>query len=1838
MVNYGYKNDILDKFFAKMQESGIILLFIQEVPNDLIIPGFKRIAICNDARIVADVYERVGIYLLSGYTAAITDIKCIKQEPAQNNMGMVTRYANVCTINNIKFANIHLEGGRFCDEKLLGNFDLIMNHKINLLLKVLKEQPDVIMGDFNSVYSNDIQKYSEYIHEQYYDFESRKGTKLTNEEKRQIHMFNYGPYAILKKAGYTYVEPSNWKDCVTTVRGGTIVDTIWTKTTLVNESFIVNINTGDHMPIYFEITDKQIVTPQPESLTINEMVESHYAEIQSIGQPLLKIYDFNEAIKQLGRHEFNKASIKESGRHEFNKASIKESGRHEFNKASIKESGRHEFNKASIKESGRHEFNKAGIKESGRHEFNKASIQRQPILNETTEWRRNKNTQLKKDNDKLYVIPQKRDILRPNIIPQEHAMLRVQTAGDALATRDAKITKIQKEVIRLLSKYSYLKNDNVLFTSDYHNLNMILQNNTIIKNYERLIEDVERAEKYNPENKKIMVIEDTKYDDNSRDIETYIDENTNTQFFYDPDSKIEIKLHDSNASNEGSDKRYMTNFIVTTLLSYKPYGYSIRSNESKTRSYNTIKGMNASLLRYPINQDQYTGETDLNISKSIVRLRNYQLVVLNEIRKFIIEIYNKTLTVDIGIASIKQMHAEVTELFNKAVEMDYNTKYYYKLFNIYINRLVKQIVIEINALHDKTFDKHYDAENMKWYLYTLNDTNGYYINAHKFNKCGKECLKHITDYNTINDKINLFINYYIYYRGEFLDLYPNAYELFGVARKEDFMHKTQLIKLLCRCEIIAGIEYLLDDDIMTINKDTGELHINFDAEPIVSKESRYKNDIKNNKLCSNLPTQDKRTTVIALNDYYEQFIDTCMKNYSAAEYMFRNDLEESKFLLFLWSPFINKLVLQKAIEKYDEEKENIMFIEGIHPSKLKSTLLTLEHIVILFSDYTYRGIMTIHTNEKNNIKLFLFSSKKNNKNILIDEFGTTVRMGDVIEFIITDSELSIFHYEKFHMCGLNNEEQKYNMLSKKPCPANTQSKPILMPLLKVGGSNSAIKFKLIEDKTGDKIIMVDKIGTKYYDMCVKTNKKTYTYDQTIWAEMEYLLSKYSHIKPVSINIYLYKTLYKVDVSKKANILDQQNIIYYNMISNSSVHFWELNYTHALIKNNYEHIYEIHSADSVSNCMDIINKQIYPQNPKQMNSILLTYLATQPDIVKKNMDRQMNKIDYKNVNFINIDSLINLTKKLHEIKKIDFIYLSIIPLDLIIANNVRSNIKHLYYLFMVMSIIEKLSDDGTIMIQTSMIKNKIELKIVTIICLFFNSHKIVTTEYNNYKNPLYIYLVLQNKKHNNIELSAIQKYVMNLLEQEFKTLFINEKYLNDNITKQYYDNGTKIPNAEYINFNQKIIKKIVFKNNDINKKYREIKKNVIKFNKLYQINYIIGLEQVNQICDKYNNKTLTDEKINEIKKRNLFECLQWSKKYKLPLKDKQQYELFSTETKKEIFTDLVTYTPAKKLLLNDDILKIKTNININQNNTKDTYALPEIYIDALRQTTYESKAYKSRDLTKIKKIELKRTQYYDRLIKKISDEHNIKQKYITYDWLSILELFNNTDLILQLGTNLKIFDVTNSADNNATIKHATKHYIKTKTKIDFENITWIETHNNTDVENNRKKYSDNDLVINIKTITEKNASFLNIFCCTKNGGNAVLIRILPITSMEEISLLYIWFISFKKSYFYKPSTHDIKKEYYLVGIGYNKIDDKILDKMMVNLKNHDSLGINMDEISDEFLSKLNETQLSLIQSRNDIIRKKVYFLDNFAKMSKDDWVMLKQAIKRKLKDWLNISIY
>lgn len=175
--------------------------------------------------------EIVGIFnnLSTGIQAnKIEQIAKISTRGA--DIGVADRHAILFSYNGIRVANLHLEGGRYSDQTLFTQFDELLAYKLELLQKVISQKPDIIMGDFNSVYNSNPKKLADYLEGQYKYFQSHvlhQTQPLSQDQRRMVDKWNAAPYELLRQAGYKYGRPNNEALAITNGRGQSIIDTIW---------------------------------------------------------------------------------------------------------------------------------------------------------------------------------------------------------------------------------------------------------------------------------------------------------------------------------------------------------------------------------------------------------------------------------------------------------------------------------------------------------------------------------------------------------------------------------------------------------------------------------------------------------------------------------------------------------------------------------------------------------------------------------------------------------------------------------------------------------------------------------------------------------------------------------------------------------------------------------------------------------------------------------------------------------------------------------------------------------------------------------------------------------------------------------------------------------------------------------------------------------------------------------------------------------------------------------------------------------------------------------------------------------------------------------------------------------------------------------------------------------------------------------------------------------------------------------------------------------------------------------------------------------------------------
>ena len=315
---YGAGRKNFDELFKKLiTDKGIELLLTQEDDIDN-----------ND-----DTSESVKVYTLNeddgndDNSSRFSFVSCINS----HNGGILPFYRGVSPRNaiiikdsvfGITIANLHLEGGRFVDLELNNDtFSKYLEIKVGVLKEVLKSSPDIILGDFNSVYCNNLVLLNKMYEGQksYYDNKRNSDLKYIKDEEEgyslnsfrrhietsyglkllkkcphrrsdnrvlsleNIKSWNSAPFALLQNTDYTYIEPGNIKTVSgeinpTNSRAENVIDHVWVKQSiLVKYTLSTEIYDGfgeetnylyggvsDHKPIILTIQKKQLVSKEEQ--------------------------------------------------------------------------------------------------------------------------------------------------------------------------------------------------------------------------------------------------------------------------------------------------------------------------------------------------------------------------------------------------------------------------------------------------------------------------------------------------------------------------------------------------------------------------------------------------------------------------------------------------------------------------------------------------------------------------------------------------------------------------------------------------------------------------------------------------------------------------------------------------------------------------------------------------------------------------------------------------------------------------------------------------------------------------------------------------------------------------------------------------------------------------------------------------------------------------------------------------------------------------------------------------------------------------------------------------------------------------------------------------------------------------------------------------------------------------------------------------------------------------------------------------------------------------------------------------------------------------------------
>jgi 23S rRNA U2552 (ribose-2'-O)-methylase RlmE/FtsJ len=485
--------------------------------------------------------------------------------------------------------------------------------------------------------------------------------------------------------------------------------------------------------------------------------------------------------------------------------------------------------------------------------------------------------------------------------------------------------------------------------------------------------------------------------------------------------------------------------------------------------------------------------------------------------------------------------------------------------------------------------------------------------------------------------------------------------------------------------------------------------------------------------------------------------------------------------------------------------------------------------------------------------------------------------------------------------------------------------------------------------------------------------------------------------------------------------------------------------------------------------------------------------------------------------------------------------------------------------------------------------------------------------------------------------------------------------------------------------------IKLKSDKLKALYKNIRKKLIYVARKW---FITGCTILNEMLELIKkdifNKPEYETFIKDRKQQNLYECVQWAKKYDMPLAPHIDFNKFTESFKHQIFRDIVTYEKDVVFKFKSDMSNYSSNManlldNLFPNNNIEYTDIPNYFNTVISKFLLETRALDYRDLAIYKEINLKVDYYQKKLTKVITHKYNLYDGFITQAWFKMTEMLHKFKLVdYKHSTSMKSFHICELP--GAFIK-ALEFYIKQHTNIinwqwsaqslnpsnnnldtpdriqvafgddagllrkhrknyDFGPLNTGDITDPVNIEYYRKKYNHtNDFITadcglssEYKHLSGKLAysTFLLIFATLKQGGNCLIKRILPIDNQQEIILLYIFYLSFEKMHFYKPRVNYQSPEYYVIGLNYKPISEELYEKLLEFLKNYNKVGlVKLDNIVDldDFLLQLDKAQHNLIDNLNDFIRKKIYFADNVDKLTSHDWIYINKGIKDKIGEWL-----
>ena len=219
-----------------MENSACDIICTQEDTKNISPTKYDLLNKCGSAINGDPSYEVEAVYYLKLKRNLIKFENCVITTPPselklKNNYYTINRSALIFSYGNLKIANLHLDGGLAINDlfatETLEYINKLINFKYKLLIEVLKMNPDIILGDFNTVLIADNAKHDDFLSNEENKYFGSRYVKYPFENKesfkKMVRDWNFGLKYILTKNKYVYAEPENNNDFKF------VVDGIWYK-------------------------------------------------------------------------------------------------------------------------------------------------------------------------------------------------------------------------------------------------------------------------------------------------------------------------------------------------------------------------------------------------------------------------------------------------------------------------------------------------------------------------------------------------------------------------------------------------------------------------------------------------------------------------------------------------------------------------------------------------------------------------------------------------------------------------------------------------------------------------------------------------------------------------------------------------------------------------------------------------------------------------------------------------------------------------------------------------------------------------------------------------------------------------------------------------------------------------------------------------------------------------------------------------------------------------------------------------------------------------------------------------------------------------------------------------------------------------------------------------------------------------------------------------------------------------------------------------------------------------------------------------------------------------